>query len=123
VHAARTFKSVIHARLVPALCGFCGLKRSLWKEYEDATVILAIEKALRPSKSTGFALELKQLKIADDKELSSMQNYTAFFENFSYKVAEAEDANCTIKPNVVKSTFKAAVSGHEILKLWLEEVP
>jgi len=123
VHAARTFKSVIHARLVPALCGFCGLKRGLWKEYEDATVILAIEKALRPSKSTDFALELKQIKIADDKELSLMQNYTAFFENFSYKVAEAEDANRTIKPNVVKSTFKTAVSGHEILKLWLEEVP
>jgi hypothetical protein len=123
VHAARTFKSVVHARLVPALCGFCGLRRGLWKEYEDATVILAIEKALRPSKSTDFALELKQIKIADDKELSLMQNYTAFFENFSYKVAEAEDANRTIKPNVVKSTFKAAVAGHEILKLWLEEVP
>jgi hypothetical protein len=52
-----------------------------------------------------------------------MENYTCFFENFSYKVAEAEDANRAIKPNVVKSTFKAAVSGHEILKLWLEEVP
>lgn len=52
-----------------------------------------------------------------------MQNYTAFFENFSYKVAEAEDANRSIKPNVIRSTFKAAVSGHEILKLWLEEVP
>jgi hypothetical protein len=123
VHAARTFKSVIHARLVPALCGFCGLQRLQWKDYEDATVILAIEKALRPSKSTDFALELKQIKIADDKELSLMQNYTAFFENFSYKVAEAEDANRSIKPNVVKSTFKTAVSGHEILKLWLEEVP
>jgi hypothetical protein len=123
VHAARTFKSVIHARLVPALCGFCGLKRLLWKDYEDATVILAIENALRPSRSTDFALELKQIKIADDKELSLTQNYTAFFENFSCKVAEAEDANRSIKPNVVKSTFKTAVSGHEILKLWLEEVP
>jgi len=123
VHAARTFKSIIHARLVPALCGFCGLKRLLWKEYEDSTVILAIEKALRPSKSTDFALELKQIRIADDRELSLMQNYTAFFENFSYKVAEAEDANRSIKPNVDKSTFKAAISGHEILKLWLEEVP
>jgi uncharacterized protein YggU (UPF0235/DUF167 family) len=99
------------------------LKRLLWKSYEDATVILAIEKALRPSKSTDFALELKQIQIADDKEFSLMQNYTCFFENFSYKVAEAEDANRTIKPNAVKSTFKAAVSGHEILKLWLEEVP
>ena len=123
VHAARTFKSVIHARLVPALCGFCGLRRRLWKDYEDATVILAIEKALRPSKSTDFALELKQLHIADDKEQSLMQNYTAFFENFSYKVAEAEDANRSIKPNVIRSTFKAAIAGHEILKLWLEEVP
>ena len=85
--------------------------------------LLAIEKALRPSKSTDFALELKQIQIADDKECSLMQNYTCFFENFSYKVAEAEDANRSIKPNVVKSTFKAAVSGHEILKLWLEEVP
>jgi hypothetical protein len=123
VHAARTFKSVVHARLVPALCGFCGLRRRLWKDYEDATVILAIEKALRPSKSTDFALELKQLHIADDKEQSLMQNYTAFFENFSYKVAEAEDANRSIKPNVIRSTFKAAIAGHEILKLWLEEVP
>jgi hypothetical protein len=123
VHAARTFKSVIHARLVPALCGFCGLRRRLWKDYEDATVILAIEKALRPSKSTDFALELKQLHIADDREQSLMQNYTAFFENFSYKVAEAEDANRSIKPNVIRSTFKAAIAGHEILKLWLEEVP
>jgi hypothetical protein len=123
VHAARTFKSVIHARLVPALCGFCGLRRRLWKDYEDATVILAIEKALRPSKSTDFALELKQLQIADDKEQSLMQNYTAFFENFSYKVAEAEDANRSIKPNVIRSTFKAAIAGHEILKLWFEEVP
>jgi hypothetical protein len=68
-------------------------------------------------------LELKQIQIADDKELSLMQNYTAFFENFSYKVAEAEDANRSIKPNVVRSTFKAAIAGHEILKLWLEEVP
>jgi hypothetical protein len=123
VHAARTFKSIIHAKLIPALCGFCGLKRLLWKTYEDATVILAIEKALRPSKSTDFALELKQIQIADDKECSLMQNYTCFFENFSYKVAEAEDANRSIKPNVVKSTFKTAISGHEILKLWLEEVP
>jgi hypothetical protein len=123
LHAARTFKSVIHARLVPAVCAFCGLQRLKWKDYEDAAVILAIEKTLRPSKSTDFALELKQIRIADDKELSLMQNYTAFFENFSYKVAEAEDANRSIKPNVVKSTFKAAVGGHEILKLWLEEVP
>ena len=123
VHAARTFKSVIHARLVPAICAFCGLHRLKWKDYEDATVILAIEKALRPSKSTDFALELKQIHIADDKELSLMQNYTAFFENFSYKVAEAEDANRGVKPNVIKSTFKAAIAGHEILKLWLEEVP
>jgi hypothetical protein len=123
VHAARTFKSIIHAKLIPALCGFCGLKRLLWKTYEDATVILAVEKALRPSKSTDFALELKQIQIADDKECSLMQNYTCFFENFSYKVAEAEDANRSIKPNVVKTTFKAAVAGHEILKLWLEEVP
>ena len=66
---------------------------------------------------------LKQIKIAEDKELSLMQNYTCFFENFSYKVAEAEDANRSIKPNVVQSTFKSAISGHEILKLWLEEVP
>ena len=123
MHAARTFKSVIHARLVPAVCAFCGLQRLKWKDYEDAAVILAIEKTLRPSKSTDFALELKQIKIADDKELSLMQNYTAFFENFSYKVAEAEDASRSIKPNVVKSTFKAAIGGHEILKLWLEEVP
>jgi hypothetical protein len=123
VHAARTFKSIIHAKLIPALCGFCGLKRLLWKTYEDATVILAIEKALRPSKSTDFALELKQIQIPEDKESSLMQNYTCFFENFSYKVAEAEDASRSIKPNVVKSTFKAAISGHEILKLWLEEVP
>ena len=123
MHAARTFKSVIHAKLVPAVCGFCGLQRLKWRDYEDATVILAIEKTLRPSKSTDFALELKQIKIADDKEFSLMQNYTCFFENFSYKVAEAEDANRSIKPNVVKSTFKSAISGHEILKLWLEEVP
>ena len=123
VHAARTFKSIIHAKLIPALCGFCGLKRLKWKTYEDATVILAIEKALRPSKSTDFALELKQIQIADEKECSLMQNYTCFFENFSYKVAEAEDANRSIKPNVIKSTFKTAISGHEILKLWLEEVP
>ncbi len=123
VHAARTFKSIIHAKLIPALCGFCGLKRLKWKTYEDATVILAIEKALRPSKSTDFALELKQIQIADDKECSLMQNYTCFFENFSYKVAEAEDANRSIKPNVIKSTFRSAISGHEILKLWLEEVP
>jgi hypothetical protein len=123
MHAARTFKSVIHAKLVPAVCAFCGLQRLKWKDYEDAAVILAIEKTLRPSKSTDFALELKQIKIADDKELSLMQNYTAFFENFSYKVAEAEDASRSIKPNVVKSTFKSAISGHEILKLWLEEVP
>jgi hypothetical protein len=123
VHAARTFKPVIHAKLVPALCSFCGLKRLKWKTYEDATVILAIEKTLRPSKSTDFALELKQIQIADDKGLSLMQNCTCFFENFSCKVAEAEDASRAIKPNVVKSTFKTAISGYEILKLWLEEVP
>jgi hypothetical protein len=123
MHAARTFKSIIHANLIPALCWSCGLKRSKWREYEDATVILKIEKALRPSKSTDFALELKQIHILEEKDVSLMQSYTCFFEKFAYKVAEAEDANRSIKPNVVRSTFKAAVADHEVLKLWLEEVP
>ena len=86
-------------------------------------VILAVEKALRPSKSTDFALELKQIHIVEDKDTTLMQAYVAFFEKFSYKVAEAEDAHRAIKPNVVKSTFKTAIAGHDMLKLWFEEVP
>ena len=53
--APRTFRSIIGPLLIPKVCNDCGLKRSAWKTLSDATIILAIERKLRPTKSSSFA--------------------------------------------------------------------
>ncbi|MFN9979419.1 MAG: hypothetical protein ACK53Y_05875, partial [bacterium] len=58
-YSERTFKSTIHANLVPVVCASCGFSRSKWSLLSDRRLILAIERVLRPSRSTDFAMELK----------------------------------------------------------------
>jgi hypothetical protein len=120
----RTFKSIIHANLVPTVCAICGFLRSKWDSVEDSKLILRLEKALRPSRSTDFAVELRALKLFDSKQSSDslMARYSAFAEKFIYKCAEAEDAGKRIKPNVIKAAFRSEVEKENVLKHWLQEV-
>ena len=120
----RTFKSIIHANLVPTVCAICGFLRSKWDSVQDSKLILRLEKALRPSRSTDFAVELRALKLFDSKQSSDslMARYSAFAEKFIYKCAEAEDAGKRIKPNVIKAAFKGEVEKENVLKHWLQEV-
>jgi hypothetical protein len=120
----RTFKSIIHANLVPTVCAICGFLRSKWDSIQDSKLILRLEKALRPSRSTDFAVELRALKLFDSKQSSDslMARYSAFAEKFIYKCAEAEDAGKRIKPNVIKAAFKGEVEKENVLKHWLQEV-
>jgi hypothetical protein len=120
----RTFKSIIHANLVPTVCAICGFLRSKWDHVQDSKLILRLEKALRPSRSTDFAVELRALKLFDSKQSgdSLMARYSAFAEKFIYKCAEAEDAGKRIKPNVIKAAFKGEVERENVLKHWLQEV-
>ena len=120
----RTFKSIIHANLVPTVCAICGFLRSKWDSVADSKLILRLEKALRPSRSTDFAVELRALKLFDSKQSSDslMARYSAFAEKFIYKCAEAEDAGKRIKPNVIKAAFKGEVEKESVLKHWLQEV-
>jgi hypothetical protein len=120
----RTFKSIIHANLVPTVCAICGFLRSKWDSVPDSKLILKLEKALRPSRSTDFAVELRALKLFDSKQSgdSLMARYSAFAEKFIYKCAEAEDAGKRIKPNVIKAAFKSEVERENVLKHWLQEV-
>ena len=120
----RTFKSIIHANLVPTVCAICGFLRSKWDHVQDSKLILRLEKALRPSRSTDFAVELRALKLFNSKQSgdSLMARYSAFAEKFIYKCAEAEDAGKRIKPNVIKAAFKGEVERESVLKHWLQEV-
>jgi hypothetical protein len=41
----RSFKSIIHAKLVPTVCAICGFRRSKWRDIENSTLILKLELA------------------------------------------------------------------------------
>ncbi len=116
----RTFKSVIHANLVPAVCASCGFSRSKWSLVSDSRLILRIERVLRPSRSTDFAMELKGLKITREGDETLQASYSSFAEKFLSKIAEAEDAGRPIKSVVVKAAFKSAIDKEVALKTWFE---
>ena len=116
----RTFKSIIHANLIPVVCASCGFRRSRWDLLEDEKLILRIERVLRPSRSTDFAMELKAIKLYRDGEESLQSSYTTFAELFIGKIAEAEDAGKPVKKVVIKAAFKEAVNKELPLKTWLE---
>jgi hypothetical protein len=119
-YSERTFKSTIHANLVPVVCASCGFSRSKWAMLSDSKLILGIEKVLRPSRSTDFAMELKALKIMREGDEALQASYCAFAEKFLAKVAEAEDAGRPIKSVVVKAAFKTAIEKEVALKTWFE---
>ena len=118
----RTFKSIIHANLVPVVCATCGFRRSKWHLLDDAQLIIKLEKALRPSRSTDFAMELRALRLFRHTGDPLIVRYQAFAEKFICKCAEAEDAGKRIKPNVVKAAFRNEVERESVLKHWLQEV-
>ena len=120
----RTFKSVIDAKLVPALCAVCGFKRGKWHTIDDARLILKLERALSYSRSTDFAVELRAIHLLKRKHAgeSLMSRYEVYAEKFIYKCAEAEDAGKPIKPNVIKQAYKSEVEREKVLKHWLQEV-
>jgi hypothetical protein len=118
----RTFKSIIHANLVPTVCASCGFSRSKWHLLEDQKLILKLEKVLRPSRSTDFAVELRAIRLFTGTGEPLMARYSVFAEKFICKCAEAEDAGKKVKPNVIKSAFKAAIAKEKVLQHWLEEV-
>ena len=117
----RTFRSTIHANLVPVVCASCGFSRSKWALLSDSKLILGIERVLRPSRSTDFAMELKALKIVRERDEVLQSSYCTFAEKFLSKVAEAEDAGRPVKGVVVKAAFKAAIDKEVALKTWFEE--
>ena len=116
----RTFKSIIHANLIPVVCASCGFRRSKWDLLSDEKLILRIERVLRPSRSTDFAMELKAIKLLRDGDESLQSSYSTFAELFIGKVAEAEDAGKPVKKVVIKAAFKEAVNKELPLKTWLE---
>ncbi len=120
----RTFKSIIHAKLVPTVCATCGFLRGKWHKVDDARLILKLEKVLRPSRSTDCAVELRALRLIKHKHAGEplIARYEVFAEKFIYKCSEAEDAGKRIKPNVIKAAFKAEVEKESVLKHWLQEV-
>jgi hypothetical protein len=120
-YSERTFKSTIHANLVPVVCASCGFSRSKWSLISDSKLILAIERVLRPSRSTDFAMELKTLKVVREGDEVLQASYCTFAERFLAKVAEAEDAGRPVKGVVVKAAFKTAIEKEVALKTWFEE--
>ena len=116
----RTFKSIIHANLIPVVCASCGFRRSKWNLLDDERLILRIERVLRPSRSTDFAMELKAIKLLRDGDESLQSSYSTFAELFIGKIAEAEDAGKPVKNVVIKAAFKEAVNKELPLKTWLE---
>jgi hypothetical protein len=119
-YSDRTFKSVIDAKLVPTVCSSCGFQRAKWASVNDARLILRIERVLRPSRSTDFAMELKEIALERYGSEPLQASYITFAEKFLAKVAEAADAGRPVKPVVVKAAFKAAVSRELPLRTWLE---
>ena len=121
-YSERTFKSIIHANLVPAVCAACGFDRARWNSLSDEKLILALEKVLRPSRSTDFAVELRELKLLRNGDEDLLACYEVFAEKFLYKCAEAEDAGKRIKWNVIKNAFSDAIRTETVLKHWMQEV-
>jgi len=121
-YSDRTFKSIIHANLVPTVCAACGFERAKWGSLSDEKLILALEKVLRPSRSTDFAVELRELRLLKHGDEPLLARYEAFAEKFLYKCAEAEDAGKRIKWNVIKNAFSDAVRTETVLKHWMQEV-
>jgi hypothetical protein len=121
-YSDRTFKSIIDAKFVPAVCASCGFRRSSWADIPDYRLILRIERVLRPSKSTDFAMELKAIKMEKFGDEPLQSTYSSFAEKFICKVAEAADADRPINSVVIKAAFKKAVDGEVPLKTWLEGV-
>jgi hypothetical protein len=119
-YSERTFKSIIDAKLIPTVCSSCGFQRSKWAKVSDARLILRIERALRPSQSTDFAMELKEIKLEHFGNEPLQSSYITFAEKFLAKVAEAADAGRPVKPVVVKAAYKAAIDREVPLKTWLE---
>ncbi len=121
-YSDRTFKSIIDTKFVPAVCASCGFRRSSWADIPDYRLILRIERVLRPSKSTDFAMELKAIKMEKFGDEPLQSTYSSFAEKFICKVAEAADAGRPINSVVIKAAFKKAVDGEVPLKTWLEGV-
>jgi hypothetical protein len=119
-YSERTFKSIIDAKLIPTVCSSCGFQRSKWASVSDARLILRIERVLRPSKSTDFAMELKEIKLEHFGNDPLQSSYITFAEKFLAKVAEAADAGRPVKPVVVKAAYKSAIDREVPLKTWLE---
>jgi hypothetical protein len=121
-YSERTFKSVIDSKLVPAVCASCGFRRSGWADLPDHRLILRLERVLRPSRSTDFAMELKKLQLEQWGDEPLQTSYSTFAEKFLGKVAEAADAGRPINSVVVKAAYKKAVEVEVPLKTWLEGV-
>jgi hypothetical protein len=121
-HAPKEFKSLIAPELIPVICAETGLRASDWTFLQDSVVIAKIDKALRPTRSTDFALQLQQISLSNGKPGTLLQRYRQFAERFLSKVAEAEGAERPIKDNVVKNAFKDALKGEGVLKMWMREV-
>ena len=128
--APRTFRSIIGPLLIPKVCNDCGLKRSNWKTLSDATIILAIERKLRPTKSSSFAADLKKIYFETAKQSAASRNgaaeplgerFALFTEKYLAKVAEAEDAGRPIKERLVMKYFLEQLKDEEDLKDWLAE--
>ena len=128
--APRTFRSIIGPLLIPKVCNDCGLNRSKWKTLSDATIILAIEKKLRPTKSSSFAADLKKIYFETAKDSAAARNgmpeplgerFALFTEKYLAKVAEAEDAGRPIKERLIMKYFLDQLKDEEDLKDWLAE--
>ena len=121
-HAPKEFKSLIAPELIPVICAETGLRASDWPFLQDSVVIAKIDKALRPTRSTDFALQLQQITLTNGKPGTLLPRYRQFAERFLAKVAEAESAERPVKDNVVKDAFKDALKGEGVLKMWMREV-
>jgi hypothetical protein len=128
--APRTFRSIIGPMLIPKVCNDCGLDRSMWKTLSDATIILAIEKKLRPTKSSSFAADLKKIYFETATDSAAVRNgvpeplgerFALFTEKYLAKVAEAEDAGRPIKERLIMKYFLDQLKDEEDLKDWLAE--
>ena len=128
--APRTFRSIIGPLLIPKVCNDCGLQRSNWKTLSDATIILAIEKKLRPTKSSSFAADLKKIYFETAKQSAASRSgapeplgerFALFTEKYLAKVAEAEDAGRPVKERLVMKYFLEQLKDEEDLKDWLAE--
>jgi hypothetical protein len=122
--APRTFRSIIGPLLIPKVCNDCKLDRSTWKTLSDATIILAIEKKLRPTKSSSFAADLKKIYFETAKDSAAARNgtpeplgerFALFTEKYLAKVAEAEDADRPIKERLIMRYFLDQLKDEEDL--------